>query len=66
MLFSLGKFLGDQRLSYNQDLTFKLRLGEEQARASVLDVVIEGNGFMVSAPIYSQVKKLHVFRRKII
>ena len=50
-----GKFLGDQRLSYNQDLTFRLRLGEEQARASILDVVIEGDGLMVSAPIYAQV-----------
>ncbi len=50
------KFRGDQRHSYNQDLTFTLRLGEEQARASILDVVIEGDGLMVSAPIYSQVR----------
>ena len=48
------RYLGDMRFAYNQYLEFTLRVGEEGARASVLDVVLEGNGRMVSTPIFAQ------------
>jgi len=46
--------LHDQRFSYGLDLTFTLRVGEEGARASVDDVIIEGDGRRISAPIFAQ------------
>ena len=49
------RYLGDQRYSYNQYLRFFLQVGEDGARASVQDVMLEGNGMKVSTPIYSQV-----------
>ena len=49
-----GRYLGDQRFSYGLDLTFTLRVGEEGARASVDDIIIEGDGRRISAPIFSQ------------
>ena len=49
-----ARYLGDQRFSYNQYLTYKLRIGEEQAAASILDIIIEGAGQRISAPFYSQ------------
>ena len=50
------RYLGDQRFSYDQHLSFTLRCGEEGARASVLDIIIEGgNGLRISAPIFAQV-----------
>ncbi|CAE1285996.1 LAMC1 [Acanthosepion pharaonis] len=49
------RYLGDRRFSYNQFLSFKFRIGENQARASRADIVLEGgNGQMVSLPIYAQ------------
>ena len=50
----LGRFLGDQRFAYNQYLTFDLRLGEEGARPTSMDVILEGNGLRISLPIYAQ------------
>jgi len=35
-------------------LTFSLRVGEEGARASVQDIVLEGDGLRVSVPIVAQ------------
>ena len=49
-----GRYLDDQRFSYGLDLTFTLRVGEEGARASVDDVIIEGDGRRISAPIFAQ------------
>ena len=49
-----ARYLGDQRFSYNQLLTYKLRIGEQQAAASILDIIIEGAGQRISAPFYSQ------------
>lgn len=47
--------MGDQRFSYNQFLSYKLRIGEEgDATPSIVDVVIEGAGQRISAPFYSQ------------
>jgi len=50
------KFLGDRRLSYNSFLTFTLYLDDDHdnVRASVHDVVLEGDGRTVSAPIFAQ------------
>lgn len=50
------RYLGDQRFSYSMNLSFTLRVGEDGASASVMDVVIEGDGIVVRAPIYSQVR----------
>uniref|UniRef100_A0A6A7FTH6 Laminin subunit gamma-1-like isoform X1 n=3 Tax=Hirondellea gigas TaxID=1518452 RepID=A0A6A7FTH6_9CRUS len=48
------RFLGDQRASYNQELKFVLRIGGAQSQASTEDIVIEGSGLTVSAPIFAQ------------
>ena len=48
------RFLGDQRASYNQELKFQLRIGGPQAQASTEDIILEGAGLMVSAPIFAQ------------
>ena len=50
----VGRYVGDQRFSYGLELTFTLRVGEEGARASVDDIIIEGDGRQVSAPIFAQ------------
>ncbi|XP_012268511.2 laminin subunit gamma-1 [Athalia rosae] len=49
------RFLGDQRASYNQDLSFKLRLGERGAAPTVRDVILEGrNREQITQPIFGQ------------
>jgi len=48
------KFLGDQKASYNQFLTFTLRIAEEGPRATFEDVILEGAGMIVSQPIFGQ------------
>ncbi|CAH1787839.1 unnamed protein product [Owenia fusiformis] len=48
------RYLGDQRNSYNQNLKFSLNVGEEGARASAIDVIIEGDGRAIRAPIFAQ------------
>lgn len=53
-----ARYLGDQRLSYNQFLTFDLRTGEEEGRASVVDIVLEGSGQRVSSAIFTQGNKM--------
>ena len=52
------KFLGDQRSSYNQDLHFRLRIGENGPSPTVQDVVVEGAGFSISQAIFGQGNKL--------
>ncbi|KAJ8300900.1 hypothetical protein KUTeg_022419 [Tegillarca granosa] len=49
-----ARYLGDQRFSYNRFLTFDLRIGEDDSRASVLDIVIEGEGQRISSAIFTQ------------
>ncbi|KAL4219663.1 Laminin-type epidermal growth factor-like domai [Mactra antiquata] len=51
-----ARYLGDQRFSYNQYLTYSLRIGEEneQISPSIIDIIIEGSGQKISAPFYSQ------------
>lgn len=48
------KFLGDQRASYNQDLQFKLRVGEPGPVPTVEDVILEGAGLSITQPIFGQ------------
>ncbi|PSN35327.1 Laminin subunit gamma-1, partial [Blattella germanica] len=48
------KFLGDQRASYNQDLSFKLRIGEHGPSPTVEDVVLEGAGLSITQAIFGQ------------
>ncbi|XP_023243676.1 laminin subunit gamma-1-like isoform X1 [Centruroides sculpturatus] len=47
-------YLGDQRASYNQYLSFELRFSGEGARAGAEDVIIEGGGLKISSPIVGQ------------
>ncbi|XP_036410209.1 laminin subunit gamma-2 isoform X2 [Megalops cyprinoides] len=50
-LFAPDAFLGDQSLSYGQSLSFLLRLDRGVRRPSVSDVVLEGAGLRVAAPL---------------
>ncbi|XP_068633205.1 laminin subunit gamma-1 [Battus philenor] len=47
-------FLGDQRPSYNHDLKFSLRLGENRGYPSSQDIILEGARASVSMNIYGQ------------
>jgi len=53
-LIAPDKYLRDQRASYNQFLSFSLRIGEEGPRATVEDIVFEGAGLVISQPIFGQ------------
>ncbi|KAI8518409.1 biological adhesion [Branchiostoma belcheri] len=48
------QYLGNQRLSYGQTLTFKLRVDPEDVRLSAEDIVLEGNGIRLSAAMTAQ------------
>ncbi|XP_012279283.1 laminin subunit gamma-1 [Orussus abietinus] len=49
------RFLGDQRASYNQDLSFTLRIGETGPAPTARDVILEGgNGEEITQPIFGQ------------
>lgn len=48
------QFLGDQRPSYNHDLKFTLRLGENRGYPSSQDIILEGARTSVSMNIYGQ------------
>lgn len=48
------RFLGDQRASYNHDLSFKLRINDNSAAPSVADIILEGAGRTVSRTIFGQ------------
>ncbi|KAF2367040.1 Laminin IV [Trinorchestia longiramus] len=49
-----NRFLGDQRFSYNQHLKFQLRIAGTQSQATTEDIVLEGAGLVISAPIFAQ------------
>ncbi|VVC25129.1 Hypothetical protein CINCED_3A009745 [Cinara cedri] len=49
------KFLGDQRSSYNHDLTFKLSIGENSPEPTINDVILEsGSGIRITQAIFGQ------------
>lgn len=48
------KYLGDQRASYSQFLSFSLRISDDGPRATVEDIVLEGAGLVISQPIFGQ------------
>lgn len=49
-----ARYLGDQRFSYNQFLTFDLRIGEDDSRLSVIDIIFEGSGQKFSSALFVQ------------
>ncbi|XP_050361187.1 laminin subunit gamma-1 [Nymphalis io] len=49
-----NQFLGDQRPSYNHDLKFTLRLGENRGYPSSQDIILEGARTSISMNIYGQ------------
>ncbi|KFW02341.1 Laminin subunit gamma-1, partial [Eurypyga helias] len=48
------KFLGNQVLSYGQNLTFSFRVDRRDMRLSAEDLVLEGAGLRVSVPLIAQ------------
>ncbi|XP_078721548.1 laminin subunit gamma-1 isoform X1 [Lampetra fluviatilis] len=48
------KFLGNQLLSYGQNLTFKFRVDNRDVRLSAEDLVLEGAELRVSVPLIAQ------------
>ncbi|XP_041481150.1 laminin subunit gamma-1-like [Lytechinus variegatus] len=48
------EYLGNKLFSYGQELSFKLRLGSDDVGLSVEDLVLEGNGRQISAPLVAQ------------
>ncbi|XP_063244920.1 laminin subunit gamma-1 isoform X2 [Bacillus rossius redtenbacheri] len=52
------RFLGDQRSSYNQQLQFKLRIGESGPAPTVEDVVLEGAKQSITQAIFGQANPL--------
>lgn len=52
---TVDKFLGDQRSSYNHDLTFKLSIGENSPDPTIYDIILEGGaGLRVTQAIFGQ------------
>ncbi|RWS28921.1 laminin subunit gamma-1-like protein [Leptotrombidium deliense] len=52
------RYLKDQRASYNQYLTFTLRIGEDNVRSTFEDVIIRGKDLSISQPIFGQGNRL--------
>ncbi|XP_058793265.1 laminin subunit gamma-1 [Phymastichus coffea] len=53
------RFLGDQRASYNQDLSFVLRISDSGPAPTARDVILEGgNGQQITQPIFGQNNRL--------
>jgi len=53
-LWSSGRFLGDQLLSYGQNLTLRFRVDRRDTRLSAEDLVLEGAGLRVAVPLIAQ------------
>ncbi|KAH0618288.1 hypothetical protein JD844_017344, partial [Phrynosoma platyrhinos] len=49
-----AKFLGNQILSYGQNLTFSFRVDRRDTRLSAEDIVLEGAGLRISVPLIAQ------------
>ncbi|XP_011142346.1 laminin subunit gamma-1 [Harpegnathos saltator] len=59
------RFLGDQRASYNQNLSFSLRIGETGPAVTVRDVILEGaNGGQITQTIFGQNNRLPTVKRQ--
>lgn len=54
ILTYLDEYLGSKLFSYGQELSFKLRLGSDDVSLSVEDLVLEGGGRQISAPLVAQ------------
>uniref|UniRef100_A0A8C1KJY5 Laminin, gamma 1 n=1 Tax=Cyprinus carpio TaxID=7962 RepID=A0A8C1KJY5_CYPCA len=52
--FLVEKFLGNQLLSYGQNLTLNFRIQRHDARLSAEDIVLEGAGHRVAVPLIAQ------------
>lgn len=52
------RFLGDQRASYNRDLKFTLRIGENGPNPTARDIILEGAGTYVTNTIFAQKNQL--------
>lgn len=48
------RFLGDQRASYNKELKFVLRIGENGPNPTATDIILEGAGTYVTNTIFGQ------------
>ncbi|XP_001604560.2 laminin subunit gamma-1 [Nasonia vitripennis] len=49
------RFLGDQRTSYNQDLSFTLKISDNGPAPTARDIILEGgNGQQITQPIFGQ------------
>lgn len=51
---STEKFLGNQLLSYGQNLSLSFRVERRDARLSAEDLVLEGAGMRVAVPLIAQ------------
>lgn len=52
------RFLGNQRASYNRDLKFTLRIGENGPNPTARDIILEGAGTSVTNTIFAQNNQL--------
>ncbi|XP_062973267.1 laminin subunit gamma-2 [Elgaria multicarinata webbii] len=59
-----ARFLGNQRLSYGQMLSFDYRVNRPGRRPSQLDVVLEGAGLKIAAPLMPNGRMLPCRTRK--
>lgn len=64
-------YLGDQRFSYNQYLTFDLKINQNEPRTTHEDIILSGNNLTISQPIFGQNnplpnKEMQTYRFKLI
>ncbi|XP_071481442.1 laminin subunit gamma-1-like [Diadema antillarum] len=48
------KYLGNKLFSYGQELSFEMRLGNDNVAHTVADLILEGDGRQISAPLLAQ------------
>ncbi|KAJ8934784.1 hypothetical protein NQ318_023162 [Aromia moschata] len=59
------RFLGDQRMSYNQLLEFVLRIGDNRPIPTATDIILEGGGASVTNTIFAQQNKIPTIQNQI-
>lgn len=52
------RYLGDKRASYNQQLHFSLRIGENRPIPTATDIILEGAGAYITNTIFAQGNKI--------